>query len=187
MDTWFTSDWHIGHRNIITYCDRPFADVEAMNEALIANHNALVKPGDLVIDVGDFSMSERHVAPTLSRLVGRHILVCGNHDKPFASHKGASRAATLYRQYGFEDVLQNMHMTIAGMDVLIQHMPYGNDSRHDDRYASLRPVDAGLPLLHGHVHGSWAENGKQINVGVDVRDYKPMHLDEVASILRRIS
>ena len=32
---WFTADTHIGHRNIIRYCKRPFACVEEMNEALI--------------------------------------------------------------------------------------------------------------------------------------------------------
>lgn len=29
MATWFTADLHLGHRNIIDYCDRPFADVDA--------------------------------------------------------------------------------------------------------------------------------------------------------------
>ena len=32
---WFTSDQHWGHTNIIRFSERPFADVESMNEALI--------------------------------------------------------------------------------------------------------------------------------------------------------
>jgi len=38
MATWFTADLHLGHRNIIDYCDPPFADVEAMNRALSDCH-----------------------------------------------------------------------------------------------------------------------------------------------------
>ena len=35
MATWFTTDLHLGHSNIIDYCGRPFANVDAMSRALI--------------------------------------------------------------------------------------------------------------------------------------------------------
>lgn len=44
MATFFVLDTHLGHANIIRYCKRPFADVLAMDEALIANWNAVVRP-----------------------------------------------------------------------------------------------------------------------------------------------
>ena len=34
---YFTSDLHFGHANIIRLCNRPFADADEMDEALIAN------------------------------------------------------------------------------------------------------------------------------------------------------
>lgn len=50
---YFTADAHFGHANIIKMCSRPFPDVEAMNEALIARWNDRVTGGDTVYIVGD--------------------------------------------------------------------------------------------------------------------------------------
>ena len=34
---YYTADPHLGHQNIIHHCNRPFADVEEMNEVIIGN------------------------------------------------------------------------------------------------------------------------------------------------------
>jgi len=182
-DTWVTSDWHIGHANILKYCFRPFPNVDEMNEELIARHNALVKPNDLVIDVGDFTMSDRYVEPTLRRLHGRRILVPGNHDRCYRKHRSSAFFTRKYLEWGFAEIHQQWEMNIAGKRVLIDHMPYTEDISRHVKYAEFRPKDRGLWLLHGHVHGAWAQRGRMINVGVDVRDYRPMHLDEVAKLI----
>ncbi|MGN0888723.1 MAG: hypothetical protein ACI4UY_07570 [Kiritimatiellia bacterium] len=41
--TFFTSDQHFGHFNIIRLCSRPFGTVEEMDEALLSKWNAKVK------------------------------------------------------------------------------------------------------------------------------------------------
>ena len=45
---YFMADSHFNHANIIYFCQRPFASVAEMNEALIAKWNARVGKGDTV-------------------------------------------------------------------------------------------------------------------------------------------
>lgn len=54
--TFFTSDTHFNHANIIRFCNRPFKDVEQMNETLIANWNRVVGTNDIVFHLGDFCL-----------------------------------------------------------------------------------------------------------------------------------
>lgn len=54
MDTFFTSDLHLGHDNVIKYCNRPFKDGNHMNNSLIRNWNQRVKKDDLIYHLGDF-------------------------------------------------------------------------------------------------------------------------------------
>ena len=47
--TFFTSDTHFNHANIISFCNRPFKDVEQMNEVMIANWNHVIGKDDSVL------------------------------------------------------------------------------------------------------------------------------------------
>ena len=185
MNTWFTSDWHINHTNVIGYSNRPFHNAAHMLDELVERHNALVKPGDIVIDVGDFSLDSRVVETSLKRLHGKRTLVCGNHDRCHRCHRGSAGWVRKYLAFGFGEVHQKLDMDIGGVSVLIEHMPYMEDGRHGLKYAEYRPKNEGRWQLHGHVHELWKEKGRMINVGVDVRDYRPMPIDEVAAIISR--
>ena len=78
MATWFTADLHLGHRNIIDYCHRPFTDVDAMNRALIDNWNETVTENDTVWILGDFALGRiAETLPLVAELSGRRILLAG--------------------------------------------------------------------------------------------------------------
>lgn len=51
---WFTSDLHLGYKAAISMCERPFENVEEMNETLIRNLNSCSKKNDTVYMLGDF-------------------------------------------------------------------------------------------------------------------------------------
>ena len=80
--TFFTSDTHFNHANVIKYCARPFASLEAMNREMITRWNAVVGPEDTVYHLGDFAMGKSSEWPGFLRQLNgaRKILIRGNHD-----------------------------------------------------------------------------------------------------------
>ena len=82
--THLIADTHFGHEGIIGMCQRPFANVREMDEAMITNWNAVVHKDDTVIHVGDFAhrASADRVWKIFQQLNGIKHLVPGNHDGP---------------------------------------------------------------------------------------------------------
>lgn len=179
MTTWFTSDEHYDHANIIRFSGRPFSGVPQMQYEMIVRHNAVVGENDDVWHLGDFALNEKTVPLILPRLVGRHHLVVGNHDACHPCHKKSEGAKRRYLLYGFASVATEIHMG----PFLLNHLPYVGDSAHEGRYPEWRPKDEGKWLLHGHVHELWKVRGKMINVGVDQWNYGPVSLAALESLI----
>jgi calcineurin-like phosphoesterase family protein len=176
MSTWFTADLHLGHANIIRYCDRPFASAEEMDEGLIERWNDVVADADTVWVLGDVALGRiDHSLSLVGRLNGRKVLVAGNHDRCWAGHGRRAEGWTeRYLAAGFDEVRQGeVRLEVGGVPALACHFPYRGDSHDEDRYVEYRPVDRGGWLLHGHVHERWRQSSRMINVGVDVWDYRP--------------
>jgi calcineurin-like phosphoesterase family protein len=180
MTTWFTSDHHFGHKNIIEYCNRPFDSVEEMNEALVASWNRSVRPDDTVYYLGDFSLKRHVMEQYVQRLNGCKILIAGNHDSCHPSnHGGKWDHLAIYSKY-FEEVLEEHEWE----GCMLHHMPYHDEDDH--RFPEYRPISDGRILLHGHVHQRWLCNERQINVGVDVWDFEPVHEDRIRELIAKI-
>jgi calcineurin-like phosphoesterase family protein len=84
------SDLHLGHWNVIRYCNRPFVDVSEMNTALLHAWKSTVKSDDAIINLGDvgLKLSKEYLAAVIHRLSGYKILVMGNHDQKSPSYGG---------------------------------------------------------------------------------------------------
>lgn len=52
VNTWFAADFHLGRRNIIRYCQRPFGTVAEMDEVILDRRNASVKERDVLCKGG---------------------------------------------------------------------------------------------------------------------------------------
>lgn len=111
----------------------------------------------------------------------------GNHDSIHKMHPKWRRDVDLYEQVAGFTILDSQVTTkIDGTEVLVCHFPYkGSDvSRHDGRFSGLLPDDLGGWLIHGHTHSAGRLRRRQIHVGVDAWDLRPVSEDEIAQIIR---
>jgi calcineurin-like phosphoesterase family protein len=181
---WLTSDLHLGHTNIIAFCNRPYDSVDAMNNDLVERWNGRIAADDDVWVLGDVAMGKLDESLAYVELLnGNKHLVPGNHDRMFGC-VGTKYAVTAQRYVdaGFVDILEPaIGLQIGERNVMVTHFPYAGDSRdqYDDRYIDCRPEDMGHYLVHGHTHGLWRRNGRMIDVGVDAWGGYPVSFDEV--------
>lgn len=170
-DIWFTSDWHLGHRNIIKFCNRPFTDAHEMNEAIIENHNSLVHPGDHVYHHGDmfWKMGYDKVSYLMSRFNGLFHVIKGNHD----NHRVLRR---LQEDGLIESIQDVIGKEVNGTYIWMSHYPHRSWNRA--YHGSLH--------TYGHIHTKHnrCEHHNSIDVGVDGWGYKPVHFDEMMEAIR---
>ncbi|RPF21159.1 metallophosphoesterase [Myceligenerans xiligouense] len=197
MATYFTSDMHFGHTNIIRFCDRPFDDVGHMNARLAELWNDTVSDDDTVWVLGDVALGALDDSLTwIGRLTGHKILVPGNHDRcwvgdralgrgtPEARAERREKARARYLAAGFAEIHDDPgRFPIAGSEAAVSHFPFSGDSHGEDRYVEHRPEDDGGWVLHGHVHDTWRQRDRQLNVGVDAWGGRPVAVDRLAALI----
>jgi calcineurin-like phosphoesterase family protein len=157
MTVLFTSDTHFGDHRVLNLYPRPFASVAAMDAGLIALWNEIVGSDDEVWHLGDFARTAALAAAILPRLNGRKHLVLGNNDPP--PDRGT----------GWLSVSSYGELSVDGIDLVLCHYPFRR----------WKGMDRGSVNLHGHSHGRLKPLPRQFDVGVDVRDYRPVRLAEL--------
>ncbi len=173
MTTYFTSDTHFDHSNIIRYSKRPFKNVSEMNETLIENWNKVVTNRDVVWHLGDFAMgnNSRRIADIYSQLNGQINFIFGNHDKRRALMTAAPKS--LFRDlYKWNDPNSRQQVILChyGMRVWEKH-------HH------------GTFHFYGHSHGSLQPFAKSVDVGVDSPyitgkpEYRPYSYEELKAFM----
>ncbi|WP_460801526.1 hypothetical protein [Microbacterium sp. GXF6406] len=178
-----TSDHHFGHARISELAGRPFASVDEMNAVMIERWNALVKPDDVVLHLGDLALGpiDDSVALT-AQLNGTRLLVPGNHDRvsPATQSKRAiERFRPIYEDAGWTVLPEILDGTRHGIRLLACHYPYAGDTTGVERHSTHRPDNTGIPLLHGHTHEhDFGPHGShEFHVGVDAFGFAPIQFE----------
>lgn len=135
MKVFVISDTHFGHKNIIQFCNRPFATIDEMDNTLIKNWNETVSNKDVVIHLGDVGLGSREkIAAIVAQLNGKKILVKGNHDNWSDDTYRAMGFATVSK---FPILYDGFYLCSHTPLVLSQTTPYFNCYGHvhnDERY-----------------------------------------------------
>lgn len=178
-----TSDHHFGHARISELAGRPFTSVDEMNAAMIERWNALVQPDDVVLHLGDLALGpiEESIALT-AQLNGRRLLVPGSHDRvsqATQSNWAIERFRPMYEDAGWTVLPEILVGTRRGTRLFASHYPYAGDTTGVERHSSHRPVDVGIPLLHGHTHDRnlGPHGSHEFHVGVDAFDFAPVQFE----------
>jgi len=163
---WFTSDLHLGHANIIRYCNRPFKDVYEMDKTIIDNWNSVVSETDTVYHLGDFSFEQAHIY--INQLKGTKYFVRGNHEK------------SLLNVVSHNNVPHIREVKIDGYpDIILSH--FALRVWNKSHFGSLH--------LFGHSHGRLEPYKKSVDVGVDShwitgkQEFRPFSYEEVCAFL----
>ena len=166
--TYFTSDQHFGHANIIKYCNRPFSSVYEMDNYLIKQWNNKVGDDDTVFILGDlFFRNAYSPEKILENLNGRKNLIIGNHDKYW------TRKVDIIKHF---DVIitSTFLVTMGDHRILLSHYPIYDFNNCDY-------------MIHGHNHNNinpdhflrLQSNPNMLNAGVEINNYMPVSLDEL--------
>ncbi len=160
MAVWFTADTHFGHAGALALYRRPFGSVHAMNAAMVARLNEVVRPNDDVWHLGDFAL---RISPTaagalLRSLNGRKHLVTGNNDPPEVTALPAWASVQTYAE-----------LELDGVRLVLCHYAF----------RTCNFMAKGALNLHGHSHGRLKPLPRQVDVGVDKWDFRPVTLAEI--------
>src|SRR5690606_14408738 len=138
-------------------CARPFADVDAMDRAMVQAWNSVVMPGDIIYHLGDFA----HRCPVertesiFKALNGVKNLIVGNHDR-----QATTRLPWAWRG-DFKHMVQD--------DLQINMSHYG---------MRVWPgLHLGAIMLYGHSHSTLPGARNTIDVGVDNVGFVPQTLE----------
>jgi calcineurin-like phosphoesterase family protein len=162
LTVWFTGDTHFGHGGALGRFRRPFRSVAEMDEALIAFWNERVGRDDQVWHLGDFAyrLPVERMAALLGRLNGVKHLVRGNNDGPDTVSLS-----------GWTSVQTYAELELDGVRLVLCHYPF----------RTWNGMAKGAYNLHGHSHGQLKKISRQVDVGVDVWDYRPITLSRIRS------
>lgn len=171
---YFIADTHFFHESIIEFSQRPFKDINDMNNQLIKNWNDTVtSTDDEIYILGDFMYqgTGENANSILKQLRGKKYLIKGNHEEYLIDKD--------FKNYHFEWVKDYYTFIYNKRKFVLFHYPilewdgYYKHSIH----------------LYGHVHNNKVDFFNRmlginaVNVGVDMIKYKPISIGDIIRIV----
>lgn len=157
---WMWSDMHFNHVNIQEYANRPVEPLPDMEARMLANYQKNIGDNDVVIFGGDVSMGHasqiEDCFQKISQLPGIKVLIRGNHDK-----STMTQLSTVF-------------------DYVCSAFCFETEQGVNDCAHYPLPAIPGRRVLHGHTH-QYRISPKHINMSVELTDYAPVKLRELAS------
>jgi len=188
QNIFFTSDSHFSHsgicRGVSHWSDlrrtRDFRSLGEMNDAIVAEINAVVGPNDYLVHLGDWSFGGfESIEEFRSKIICKNIIIfLGNHDHHIKNNR---------------EGIQEIFKEVAFYDILEIRRPKGKETEKYKFFCSHFPVASwedmgrGVPHLHGHVHlppNLKIHEGRAMDVGVDGNNLKPYSLNEILKIMK---
>lgn len=156
MNYWLTTDTHFFHKKMGEYCGRPEGFEDLIKEGL-----KVVKPGDVLIHLGDICIGQdvRAHKELLKPLKCKKWLIRGNHDE---------KTDKWYLDHGWDFVGDEVLLNKFAKRILLTHRPV-LDGEYDIN-------------VHGHQHNNAhrdtesKKHSKQRLLAIEYTDYKPVLL-----------
>lgn len=167
MQRYVISNLQLGRPSAIKKYDRPFKNVDEMDEHLIQSWNSVVKEGDLVYHLGNFAWDPKTAQSAISRMNGTIWFVTGEDDSAIvelAQKDMLSDGASIKMQI----------FPLKQMETTVSYWPLQDWPGKKDGYWSII----------GNPSREYKSDPKErrINVSADLWNFKPQKLDHIIGI-----
>lgn len=170
----FTSDWHLNHKRVLEYCERPFDNMHDMECVFYENLKSIYRHGDILYYLGDLCFASKFYANNYIEWfsiygLNQVIYIFGNHD------------------YSFRNTIKNNKIVKWSGDLKVIHLHDGTKT-----YLCHFPIESWPKgyMLHGHSHGNLEHKlSGRLDVSIDnayklLGEYRPFTEDEVIEICK---
>ena len=181
-EIYFVSDLHLSHNKTFLFQPRGFNSITEMNEAIVERWNKVVKPDDIVYNLGDMALNDTNTALSyLHRLNGKQYWILGNHDT-LTKIQMICKCCDNIELIGSEQCSFAYVLKYNKVSLYLSHYPTLT-ANFDDKKFTQHVIN-----LHGHTHqqSHWLQltNPFMYHVGVDSHNCTPVHIDEILSDIR---
>lgn len=161
---WFCADLHLGHKNILKLCNRPFKTIEEHDSYIINRYNELISDDTTIYILGDicWNQSYENYKNIFTQLKGKKYVVLGNHDNK-------QNLIRCKKDGLICDLFENKTIQIDNIRIFLAHFPY----------REWNGFYKGAYHFYGHCHGILDDFYQSTDVGIDCWEYEPVSFEEV--------